>query len=34
VHYRETSGVAVVLIHDPGRLRGFRIHTAYPMNFD
>ncbi|MBV5266465.1 RNase A-like domain-containing protein [Pinisolibacter aquiterrae] len=34
VHYREASGVAVVLIHDPGRLRGFRIHTAYPMNFD
>jgi hypothetical protein len=34
VHYRETSGVAVVLIHDPGRLRGFRIHTAYPMNFE
>lgn len=34
VHDRETSGIAVVLIHDPGRLRGFRIHTAYPMNFD
>lgn len=31
---RKTTGLCVFLIHDPGRLRGFRVHTAYPMNFD
>lgn len=34
VRFRTTYGVAVFIIHDPGRLRGYRIHTAYPMNFD
>ena len=29
---RKTFGVRVVIKHDPGRPRGYRVHTAFPIN--
>ncbi len=34
VHFRETNGIHVYIIHDSNLLKGFRIHTAYPISMD
>ena len=31
-YFRNTYGVGVYIIHDPGSSRGYRVHTAYPRN--
>lgn len=34
VRFRETNGVHIYIIHDKNLLKGFRIHTAYPINLE
>ena len=29
-YFRNTYGVGVYIVHDPGSTRGYRVHTAYP----